>query len=251
MAHFHISASSRVGCVRTNNEDMILIGSELLRNDVYKTSFTTKADNRLLLAIADGMGGHNCGEVASEDSLTNLRFFFDDLPLNMTEGNLRQAMDNWLKSMCLAVEAKGKEDPIYRGMGTTLVAFLYYGGQYYWINCGDSRLYRLHQGELTQLTTDHSLSNVLGLKTHSMLADTMSRGKTGAEVQELLDMANITGEVESGDTFMLCSDGLTDMVPDEDVQALLEKKADADMLCEAADKAGGYDNVSVITIRVD
>ena len=144
---------------------MILIGSELLRNDVYKTSFTTKADNRLLVAIADGMGGHNCGEVASEDSLTNLRFFFDDLPLNMTEGDLRQAMDNWLKSMCLAVEAKGKEDPIYRGMGTTLVAFLYYGGHYYWINCGDSRLYRLHQGELTQLTTDHSLSNVLGLKT--------------------------------------------------------------------------------------
>ena len=99
--------------MRTNNEDMILIGSELLRNDVYKTSFTTKADNRLLLAIADGMGGHNCGEVASEDSLTNLRFFFDDLPLNMTEGNLRQAMDNWLKSMCLAVEAKGKEDPAH------------------------------------------------------------------------------------------------------------------------------------------
>ena len=160
MAHFHISASSRVGCVRTNNEDMILIGSELLRNDVYKTSFTTKSDNRLLLAIADGMGGHNCGEVASEDALTNLRFFFDDLPLNMSEGELRQAMDNWLKSMCLAVEAKGKEDPIYRGMGTTLVAMLYYSGQYYWINCGDSRLYRLHQGELLQLTTDHSLSNV-------------------------------------------------------------------------------------------
>ena len=212
--------------MRTNNEDMILIGSELLRNDVYKTSFTTKADNRLLLAIADGMGGHNCGEVASE----------------------RQAMDNWLKSMCLAVEAKGKEDPIYRGMGTTLVAFLYYGGQYYWINCGDSRLYRLHQGELTQLTTDHSLSNVLGLKTHSsQIVNCIGGGST----ESYIDMANITGEVESGDTFMLCSDGLTDMVADEDVQALLEKKADADMLCEAADKAGGYDNVSVITIRVD
>lgn len=248
MAHFHISASSRVGCVRTNNEDMILIGSELLRNDVYKTSFTTKSDNRLLLAIADGMGGHNCGEVASEDALTNLRFFFDDLPLNMSEGELRQAMDNWLKSMCLAVEAKGKEDPIYRGMGTTLVAMLYYSGQYYWINCGDSRLYRLHQGELLQLTTDHSLSNVLGLKTHSsQIVNCIGGGSTDS----FIDMTNITAEVESGDTFMLCSDGLTDMISDEELKDMLENKADADALCEAADKAGGFDNVSVVTIRVD
>ena len=248
MAHFHISASSRVGCVRTNNEDMILIGSELLRNDVYKTSFTTKSDNRLLLAIADGMGGHNCGEVASEDSLTNLRYFFDDLPVNMSEGDLRQAMDNWLRSMCVAVEAKGKEDPVYRGMGTTLVAMIYYCGQYYWINCGDSRLYRLHQGELSLLTTDHSLSNVLGLKTHSsQIVNCIG----GGSMESFIDMTNITDEVESGDTFMLCSDGLTDMISDEEVKEILDNKADADALCEAADKAGGYDNVSVITIRVD
>lgn len=248
MAHFQISASSRVGCVRTNNEDIILIGSELLRNDVYETSFTTKSDNRLLLAIADGMGGHNCGEVASEDALTNLRFFFDDLPLNMSEGELRQAMDNWLKSMCLAVEAKGKEDPIYRGMGTTLVAMFYYSGQYYWINCGDSRLYRLHQGELLQLTTDHSLSNVLGLKTHSsMIVNCIGGGSTDS----FIDMTNITAEVEAGDTFMLCSDGLTDMISDEELKDMLENKADADALCEAADKAGGFDNVSVVTISVD
>ena len=248
MAHFHISASSRVGCVRTNNEDMILIGSELLRNDVSKTSFTTKSDNRLLLAIADGMGGHNCGEVASEDSLTNLRYFFDDLPVNMSEGDLRQAMDNWLSSMCVAVEAKGKEDPVYRGMGTTLVAMIYYCGQYYWINCGDSRLYRLHQGELSLLTTDHSLSNVLGLKTHSsQIVNCIG----GGSMESFIDMTNITDEVESGDTFMLCSDGLTDMISDEEVKEILDNKADADALCEAADKAGGYDNVSVITIRVD
>ena len=89
---------------------------------------------------------------------------------------------------------------------------------------------------------------MLGLKTHSsQIVNCIGGGST----ESYIDMANITGEVESGDTFMLCSDGLTDMVADEDVQALLEKKADADMLCEAADKAGGYDNVSVITIRVD
>ena len=154
----------------------------------------------------------------------------------------------WLDSVNKMVASKGHVDPALAEMGTTLVGILYYGDRYYWINCGDSRLYRLHQGELTQLTTDHSLSNVLGLKTHSsQIVNCIGGGST----ESYIDMANITGEVESGDTFMLCSDGLTDMVADEDVQALLEKKADADMLCEAADKAGGYDNVSVITIRVD
>ena len=248
MAHFHISASSRVGCVRTNNEDMILIGSELLRNDVYKTSFTTKADNRLLLAIADGMGGHNCGEVASEDSLTNLRFFFDDLPLNMTEGNLRQAMDNWLKSMCLAVEAKGKEDPIYRGMGTTLVAFLYYGGQYYWVNCGDSRLYRLRDANLEQLTTDHSLINENGEKKHSNIITNC----IGAGCEDtFIDMIEFTDEFQVGDTYVLCSDGLNDMVPDEIIREMLLNGATANTLCEEAISAGGFDNVSVCVLRVE
>jgi protein phosphatase len=156
-------------------------------------------------------------------------------------------MDNWLKSMCLAVEAKGKEDPIYRGMGTTLVAMLYYSGQYYWINCGDSRLYRLHQGELLQLTTDHSLSNVLGLKTHSsMIVNCIGGGTTDS----FIDMTNITAEVEAGDTFMLCSDGLTDMLSDKAISELLEGKADANNLCSAAIEAGGIDNVSCCVISI-
>ena len=70
-------------------------------------------------------------------------------------------------------------------------------------------------------------------------------------MESFIDMTNITDEVESGDTFMLCSDDLTDMISDEDVKEILDNKADADALSEAADKAGGYDNVSVITIRVD
>ena len=248
MAHFHISASSRVGCVRTNNEDMILVGEQLLRNGSTESSFKTEKTNRLLLAIADGMGGHNCGEVASQDTLSNLQFFFNDLPSNLSEKELRDSMDNWLKSMCMAVDAKGKEDPIYRGMGTTLVAMLYYSEKYFWINCGDSRLYRLHQGELVQLTSDHSLSNALGLKTHSsQIVNCIG----GGSIDSYIDMENITDEVEAGDIFLLCSDGLTDMVSDDDVKELLENNADADKLCEAADNAGGYDNISVVTIKIE
>lgn len=248
MALFHISASSRVGCVRTNNEDIVLVGEKLLRNGVCSSSFETTGENRFLMALADGMGGHNCGEVASMDTLTNLQFFFDDLPSNLDEKALRDSMDNWLSSMCLAVDAKGRENPMFRGMGTTLVAMFYYSGQYYWINCGDSRLYRLHQGELEQLTSDHSLSNALGLKKHSsQIVNCIGGGTTDAYI----DMDNITDDVASGDVFMLCSDGLTDMVSDEQVKDLLNKSLDADTLCEAADNVGGYDNVSVIVIKVE
>ena len=73
----------------------------------------------------------------------------------------------------------------------------------------------------------------------------------GGSTDSFIDMTNITAEVEAGDTFMLCSDGLTDMISDEELKDMLENKADADALCEAADKAGGFDNVSVVTIRVD
>ena len=193
------------------------------------------------------MGGHNCGEVASEDALTNLRFFFDDLPLNMSEGELRQAMDNWLKSMCLAVEAKGKEDPIYRGMGTTLVAFAYFNNDFYWMNCGDSRLYRLRNGQLTQLTTDHSLNNLHGEKRHSnILTNCIGAGCRNS----YMDFFEFTDNFLTGDTFMLCSDGLNDMVPDNKICQLMNNGANANQLCDAAIEAGGFDNVSVCMFTI-
>lgn len=249
MAHFIVSASSKIGCVRTNNEDMLLVGDELLFNRIGQAAdFHTTETDRFLLALADGMGGHNCGEVASSDTLTNLRFFFSDLPSNQEEYQFRRSMDSWLKSICMAIDAKGKENSLYCGMGTTLVAMMYYSGQYYWVNCGDSRLYRLHQGELVQLTTDHSLSNALGLSTHSsQIVNCIGGGTTDSYI----DMENITEMVEPGDVFMLCSDGLTDMISDEEVKELLMANADADAMCEAAIKAGGFDNVSVIVAKVE
>jgi protein phosphatase len=106
----------------------------------------------------------------------------------------------------------------------------------------------LRDGELRQLTTDHSLSNALGLKNHSSQIVNCIGGGT---VDAYLDLENITDDVKSGDVFMLCSDGLTDMISDEKVKEILIQKPEADMLCEAADNAGGYDNISVIVIKIE
>lgn len=248
MAHFHITASSRVGCVRTNNEDMILVKDSFLRNGKDRYVFDLEEDKHLLIALADGMGGHNCGEVASSDVLHSLHFFFNDLPDKLDYKSFPDAIYSWLTSICRTIDAKGHSDPVFLNMGTTLVALAWFGGEFFWMNCGDSRLYRLHNGELTQITTDHSLSQMLGKKEHSSLIVNCIGG--GCK-QSYIDIENFTDQIEVGDVLLLCTDGLTDMIDDETIRGQLSDGFDADSLCQLADDAGGCDNVSVIVIHVE
>ena len=125
---------------------------------------------------------------------------------------------------------------------------LYYGHHYYWINCGDSRLYRLRDGQLQQLTTDHSLVNEDGEKKHSnYITNCIGAGC----MDTYMDMTEITDDFKVGDTYVLCSDGLNDMVPDYVIEKMLNEGATANDLCEKANDAGGFDNVSVCVLRVE
>lgn len=166
MSRIVLSAASRVGCVRSNNEDMVLAYNQFVRSDAYETEFMTENCDRFAIALADGMGGHNAGEVASEETLSNLKFFIGDMPKGLTPDEFHQMINEWLKSINQIINSQGLADSSLREMGTTLVGVLYYNRRYYWINCGDSRLYRLRQGHLTQLTTDHSLINPQNTKKH-------------------------------------------------------------------------------------
>jgi len=246
---FHITASSRVGLVRTNNEDMLLVGDLLLRNGKMSKNVSTADTDRFVMALCDGMGGHAGGEVASADTLANLKFFFTDLPKGLDAGGFNEAMNEWLHSINNVLDSKGIDYPSYRDMGTTLVAMAYYEHRFFWINCGDSRLYRLHDGRLNQITIDHSYSNLMGSKkkTSPMITNCIGGGCRTS----YLDLVEFTEDVLPGDTFMLCSDGLSDLVEDAEIERLLAGGFDADALCQAADDEGGRDNVSVIVITVD
>jgi protein phosphatase len=248
MAHFLITASSRVGCVIANNEDMIMLDHEFIRDAVESKTVDLTSSDRLILALADGMGGHKCGEVASSEVLHSLRYFFGDLPSNLPADEFATAIRKWLTSISLEINSRGLANPAYSDMGTTVVALAYLAGEFFWMNCGDSRLYLLHKGELRQLTTDHSLSQVLGLKEHSSQIVNCIGGGT---IDAYIDLENITDDVKIGDVFLLCSDGLTDMLNDQEIETLLNLNADANALCEAAIKAGGLDNVSACVINVE
>jgi protein phosphatase len=248
MSKIVLTAASRVGNVRSNNEDMILAYDRFIRSDIYQTVLAPENLDRFIVAVADGMGGHNAGEVASELVLQNLKFYFNDLPKGLTSGELEEVMNEWLQSIHQTVNARGRANKSMSEMGTTLVGLIYYGKRFFWLNCGDSRLYRLRDGQLEQLTTDHSLINANGEKKHSnVITNCIGAGCDDT----FIDMIEFTNNFLPGDTYVLCTDGLDDMVPDEVIREMLVNGATANALCEEAINAGGFDNVSVCVLRVE
>ena len=247
MMNLCVTVASRVGCVRKNNEDMILVGSSFIRNDSFNTKIELTLEKRTILAVADGMGGHNSGEVASSDALHNLQFFFNDIPSGLSAGEFNEMMVVWLESINNIIDSKGRVDDRYKGMGTTLVGIAYYGGNFFSMNCGDSRLYRLRKGSLQQLTTDHSLNNMLGSTKHcSIITNCIGGGNKNS----YMDIVRMTDDVQPSDIYLLCSDGLSDMLNDQQIEIMLKSGGDADALCQAAVEAGGFDNVSACVIEV-
>jgi protein phosphatase len=227
---------------------MVLAYDKLVRSDAYQTEFMTENNERFTIALADGMGGHRAGEVASEQTLSSLKFFIHDIPKGMSTGEFEETMVEWLNFINDSINRQGHSDPKLLEMGTTLVGIIYYCGKYFWMNCGDSRLYRLRDGKLTQLSTDHSLSNERGEAKHSNIITNC----IGAGCKDsYLDLYEFTSDFLSGDTYMLCSDGLNDMVPNEDIEKMMLEGRTANGLCEAAIEAGGFDNVSVCVFHVE
>ena len=248
MSKITLTAASRIGCVRSNNEDMVLAYDKFLRSDVYCTEFLTENTERFVIALADGMGGHRAGEVASEQVLDSLKFFIGDIPRGLSIGEFDETMMVWLQSINNNINRQGRADPALLEMGTTLVGIIYYGGKYFWINCGDSRLYRLRDGKLVQISTDHSLSNARGEKKHSnIITNCIGAGCKNS----YLDIFEFTADFKQGDIYMLCSDGLNDMVPNTKIEQLMNEGSTANDLCEAAIEAGGFDNVSVCMFHVE
>lgn len=247
MIRLEITSTSQIGRVRSQNEDMVLVDTHFIRNSEFSTQASLNHNDRYLVAVADGMGGHNRGDVASNDVLRNLQYYFSDIPEKLNAGDFNEVMVEWLDSINNFVASKGRADEQFKGMGTTLVGLAYYYGDFYSMNCGDSRLYRFRQGELTQLTTDHSLNNMLGSEKHTNIITNCIGGGCNSSYMDLVRISDIWPD----DVFLLCSDGLTDMLPDQEIARLLNDGADAMALGDAAVEAGGLDNVSccVITIK--
>jgi protein phosphatase len=228
-----VGAATDVGRVREGNEDAYLVD-----------------DTIGLVAVADGMGGHRAGEVASATALEALR-------AAVAGGRpLREAIEDANR----AVYGKSLTDASLRGMGTTLTAgTLAAGGTLIVGHVGDSRAYLMHDGELRRLTTDHSLVEELvrdGRLTADEAAVHPQRSiiTRALGVDESVEVDVYPVELAPGDRVLLCSDGLTGMVQPETIAAELRREDDPDRaatrLVDAANAAGGEDNITVVVVAV-
>lgn len=140
---------SDVGLKRSNNEDMVLLNGKFYRDSSFQDTLTLNDNTRMAAIIADGMGGHNGGEFASELAVQSFQEFVENLPIVSNPDILQEKIKSWVTDAQFMIKNKGKEMPELNGMGTTCVGLLFFNGFTTWLNIGDSRLYRFRDGILT------------------------------------------------------------------------------------------------------
>lgn len=230
------------GKVRKNNEDSILIGDCIFTDAEHSEKIAE--EQTAVFAVADGMGGHKAGEVASKITLERLREFVNQLSHGKETIELKDLMGKWAHGVFTELWNMGKTDETIRGMGSTLSGILYYNLKFFWFNAGDSRTYIYRKGALTQLSTDHSES---ARYKDSLLPSNFINNCIGGSKPPFIDMEEV--EVKQGDVLLICSDGLTDMLPDALIAQYL-KNPDCHILVKQANDNGGKDNTSVVLIEV-
>ncbi len=236
-----------VGCVRQNNEDMVLLADELFRDTAQTLDLEIGKDTRFPAIVADGMGGHKGGEIASEYAAEFFSAFASGLEGGLSVDEVTRKIKDWVQTAHRNILRQGTENPEYDGMGTTFCGLFFYEDKVFSLNAGDSRLYRFRGGILRQISADHSMRELTG---DISMASNQIYNSLGAGAETFIDVKDLTGQLFDDDIFLVCSDGLCDMISDDDIERILATDPKADTLVEAARSAGGKDNVSVILLEI-
>lgn len=240
-------SATDTGRARTNNEDSVALD-----------------ESCALAVLADGMGGYNAGEVASSmaTSIINSEMsrWLTESATTATVQDIRRALEICVGNANAAVFRAAHANAHYSGMGTTLVAGVFRGADLVIGHIGDSRCYRLRQGELVQITRDHSLLQEqidAGLLTPEQAALSMNKNLVtralGVDDAVLLEVHEHA--VEPGDVYLMCSDGLSDMVRDQDIAKILQMPLATELrakaLVDTANAHGGRDNITVLLVQAE
>lgn len=263
LAHLHVSALSHAGMSGKNNEDRYSVSSFQLGKDDPRPA--------VFAVIADGIGGHRAGEVAAELAVNYISQGVADSnarkPLNILENAIQEA------SQSIAAHSAGRNDEA--GMGSTCACAWIIENKLYIASVGDSRIYLLRGKFIRQITTDHTWvqeaiekgiltpdearnhPNVHVIRRHLgglQLPNVDFRLKLDDAESDEEAEANQGYELDAGDVVLLCSDGLTDLVWDDEILKMIRSKKDlksaAEALVDLSNQRGGHDNITVILISM-
>ena len=230
-----------IGCKKPTNEDMILLNDEIFRDGSKQKKIDTS--KKAVIAIADGIGGLDKGEVASEMALTKLKEILESIPDDLSNQELNEVFNVYTQETHRAMS---------EGMGSTIVGIFIYQGKVFRFHAGDSRIYLLRNGGLMRLTTDHSLRESGGNPNAPSNIITNSLGGGGSA---FIEFAEVEHPFLKGDIYLLSSDGLHDLVSPAVISDTLilpqtEGSEYAEKLLALAKENSGKDNISIITIAV-
>ncbi len=247
MLSYQFHSRTHVGRVRENNEDAV--------------AFDAAAQ---LALLADGMGGYNAGEVASSMAIALIQADLSRYLLPIRPGPnsavLHSAVTAAVENANVTIWSCAATQPDYAGMGTTLVMAVFLGTSVLLAHVGDSRCYRLRGSTLARMTRDHSVlqeqidAGLVSLE-DAPFAPNRNLVTRALGVMDMVEVEVAEHAANSGDLYLLCSDGLTDMLTDDAIAALLIAPGTlaerATQLVDAANAAGGRDNISVLLAQAE
>ena len=239
---YEICTETDPGLTRENNEDAVVFDVETQ-----------------LCILADGMGGYNAGEVASGMAVAFIKSemsrWLAQAGKNANSKEMRRAMEICVQNANYSIFNAANSNPQYNGMGTTLVMAAFQGDRVMVGHIGDSRCYRLRGDDFQQITKDHSLLQEqidAGLITPEQALTSANKNLVtrALGVEDTVSLEVNEHKVEAGDLYLMCSDGLSDMVRDEPIAEIMRGEGDlqlkAKQLVAAANEGGGRDNISVV-----
>ena len=239
---YEICTETDPGLTRENNEDAVVFDAETQ-----------------LCILADGMGGYNAGEVASGMAVAFIKSemsrWLAQAGKNANTKEVRRAMEICVQNANYSIFNAANSNPQYNGMGTTLVMAAFQGDRVMVGHIGDSRCYRLRGDDFQQITKDHSLLQEqidAGLITPEQALTSANKNLVtrALGVEDTVSLEVNEHRVEAGDLYLMCSDGLSDMVRDESIAEIMRGEGDlqlkAKQLVAAANEGGGRDNISVV-----
>ena len=247
-----VAGATNVGMKRSHNEDKFAV-----------------IDEDQLYVVADGMGGHASGEVASQMAIDTLRDFFRatsadpeatwPYKMDKARGYEENRLITGIKLANLRIHEAAQRHPRLRGMGTTVVTLLMVSEGVLIGHVGDSRVYRLRQGQFQQLTEDHSLLNDY-IKMKRLSPEEIANFPHKNVIVRALGMKETVkvdvhmDKPQTGDRYVLCSDGLSGPCSDEEIRDIVSENDDLELACakliDAANSKGGPDNITVVIAQV-